>query len=87
MNKAEIVYHLRDRWKAVEEIERQELRAMTLEQHLQKLNAIVRFAIETGMKRKDDDSEAVIFLRWAKIKEKYEAGERQELFRRHTSDT
>ena len=76
MNKTEIIYHLRDRWKAVEEIQRQELRAMTLEQHWQKLNAIVRFAIETGMKRKDDDGEAVIFLRWAKLKAAYETGQK-----------
>ena len=33
-------------WKAVEEIERQELRAMSLEEHWRKLNAIVRFALE-----------------------------------------
>jgi len=66
----------RERWKAVEEIERQELRAMTLEEHWRKLNAIVRFAIETGMHRDDDDdeSEMEVFLRWAKIKAKYEAG-------------
>jgi hypothetical protein len=31
MNKEEMVYHLRGRWKEVEEFERQELRAMTLE--------------------------------------------------------
>jgi hypothetical protein len=61
-----------ERWKAVEEIERQELRAMTLEDHWRKLNAIVRFAIEMGMKREDDDSEMEVFLRWAKIKEQYE---------------
>jgi hypothetical protein len=76
MDKAEIVYHLRDRWKAVEEIERQELRAMTLEQHWQKLNEIVRFAIETGMKRKDDDGEATVFSRWAKLKADHEAGQK-----------
>ena len=64
----------RERWKAVEEIERQELRAMTLEEHWRKLNAIVRFAIETGMHRDDDESEMEVFLRWAKIKAKYEAG-------------
>lgn len=64
----------RERWKAVEEIERQELRAMTLEEHWRKLNAIVRFAIETGMHRDDDEGEMEVFLRWAKIKAKYEAG-------------
>lgn len=64
----------RDRWKAVEEIERQELRAMSLEEHWRKLNAIVRFAIETGIQRDNDDGEMEVFLRWAKIKAKYEAG-------------
>jgi len=63
-----------ERWKAVYEIERQELRAMTLEEHWQKLNAIVRFAIETGMQRDDNNGEMEVFLRWAKIKAQYEAG-------------
>jgi hypothetical protein len=74
MNADEIRFHLRGRWKAVEEIERQELRAMSLDEHWQKLNAIVRFAIETGMKRTDDDGEMEVFQRWAKLKEMYEAG-------------
>lgn len=39
----------KDRWKAEEEIERQELRAMTFEDHWRKQNSIVRFALETGM--------------------------------------
>jgi hypothetical protein len=64
----------KERWKAVEEIERQELRAMSLEEHWRKLNAIVRFAIESGMKWDDDNGEMEVFLRWAKIKAKYEAG-------------
>jgi hypothetical protein len=68
MNAEEIRFHLRDRWKAVEQIERDELRAMSLEKHWQKINAIVRFAIETGMKRADDDGEMEVFLRWAKLK-------------------
>ena len=63
-----------ERWKAVEEIEREELRAMTLEDHWRKLNAIVRFAIEAGIKRDDDDGEMEVFLRWAKIKAQHEAG-------------
>ena len=41
----------KDRWKAVEEIEKQELRAMTLEEHWRKLNAIARFAIEMGAEK------------------------------------
>ena len=47
---------------------------MSLEEHWRKLNAIVRFAIETGMKRDGDDGEMEVFLRWAKIKAQYEAG-------------
>lgn len=58
----------KERWKAVEEIEREELRAMSLEEHWRKLNAIVRFTIETGMKRDDDDGEMEVILRWAKLK-------------------
>ena len=52
----------KERWKAVQEIERQELRAMSLEEHWRKLNAIVRFAIETGMQRDDDNGEMEVFL-------------------------
>lgn len=64
----------KDRWKAVEEIERQELRAMTLEEHWRKLNAIVRFAMEAGIEINKDDSEMEVFLRWAELKTRYEAG-------------
>jgi hypothetical protein len=59
----------RDRWKAVEACEREELRAMPIEEHLQKLNAIWRFASRLGLKRKDDDGEMEVFLRWARLKE------------------
>jgi hypothetical protein len=64
----------KERWEAVEEIEREELRAMTLEDHWRKLNAIVRFAIEAGMQQEEDDGEMEVILRWAKIKAQYEAG-------------
>ena len=66
----------KERWKAVEEIERQELRAMTPEQHWQKLNAIVRFAIETGMAMESNDGEMEVWLRWAKLKARYKAGQK-----------
>lgn len=65
-----------ERWKAVEEIEQRELRAMTLDEHWQKLNAIVRFAIETGMEQDRDDGEMEVFLRWANLKARYEAGQK-----------
>lgn len=64
----------KDRWKAVEEIERQELRAMTLDEHWQKLNVTLRFALESGMEIEHDDSEMQVYLRWAEIKARYEAG-------------
>jgi hypothetical protein len=73
MNVGNIRFY-KERWKAVEEIERQELRAMTLEEHWRRMNAIVRFAVETGMKREGDDGEMEVFLRWAKLKAQYEAG-------------
>jgi hypothetical protein len=63
----------KDRWHAVEEIERQELRAMTASEHWQKLNAIVRFALETGMEIEEDHGEMEVFQRWAKLKSHYEA--------------
>jgi hypothetical protein len=47
----------RERWKAVEEIERQELRAMSLEERWQKLNAIIRFAREMPAKGAGEDEE------------------------------
>jgi hypothetical protein len=64
----------KERWKAIEEIERQELRAMTLADHWRKLNAIARFAIETGIEKDDQDGEMEVFLRWAAIKSHYESG-------------
>ncbi len=62
------------RWKAVEELEQQELRAMSLEEHWRKLNAIAHFAIELGMETERDDSEMEVFLRWAELKTQYESG-------------
>jgi hypothetical protein len=58
----------RERWKAVEEIERQELRAMSLEEHWRQINSLFRFALDLGLTRGDDDGEMVVFLRWAKLK-------------------
>ncbi|HSG42527.1 MAG TPA: hypothetical protein VLA72_05180 [Anaerolineales bacterium] len=63
----------KDRWKAVDEIRRQNLRAMTPEEHWRRLNAIVRFAIETNMEVNKDNSEMDVFLRWTKLKVLYEA--------------
>jgi len=62
-----------DRWKAVDEIRRQELRVMTPEEHWRRLNAIVRFAFESNMEVDKDNSEMDVFLRWTKLKVLYEA--------------
>jgi hypothetical protein len=58
----------RDRWKAVEEIERQELRALTTEKRWKQINELARFAIAHGLTRGDDDGEIEVFLRWARLK-------------------
>ena len=58
----------RERWKAVEEIERQELRAMSIEKHWKQINTLIRFAIENGLTRGEDNSEMEVFLRWEKLR-------------------
>lgn len=58
----------RERWKAVEEIERQELRAMSIETHWKQINNLIRFAIEHELTRGDDDGEMEVFRRWAKLR-------------------
>jgi hypothetical protein len=65
--KSELQFY-RDRWKAVEEVERQELRAMTIEKHWKQINVLARFALENGLIRNDDDGEMEVFLRWARLK-------------------
>jgi len=58
----------RERWKAVEEIERQELRAMSLDEHWRQINSLFQFALGVGLTRGGDDGEKDVFLRWAKLK-------------------
>lgn len=58
----------RDRWNAVKEIERQELRSMSVEKHWKQINTLLRFAIENGLTRGDNDGEMDVFFRWAKLK-------------------
>jgi hypothetical protein len=72
MNAEEMRYHLRDRWKAVEEIERQELRASTVRENWMKLNRIMLRAKRLNLSREHNNGEMEVYLRWAKIKEKYE---------------
>jgi hypothetical protein len=58
----------RDRWKAVEEIERQELRASTPQSNWKQLNSIVRRSMRLGLKRGDNGEEMSVFLRWEIIR-------------------
>lgn len=69
MNADEIRFHLRDRWKAVEEIERQELRAMSMETRLKQIVAILGLGMGLGFSFEPDESELEVFKRWAKLKE------------------
>ena len=55
----------RERWKAVEEIERQ---------GIAKHNLIERLLISLGIKSDNDVDQMQIILRWAKLKDLYEQG-------------
>jgi len=68
MDVGDIGFYL-NRWKAVEEIERQELRSASMEICLRQLNAIWRLAKGLGFSFEPDESEIEVFTRWAKIKE------------------
>jgi len=60
-----------ERWKAVEEIERQELRALTPKRNWIHLNSIMRRAKRLGIRRGIDNGEMEIFNRWEKIRKYY----------------
>jgi hypothetical protein len=59
----------RERWKAVEEFEREELRSLTMEMRLQQMITIWRMAVGLGFSFESDNSEMEVFARWAKLKE------------------
>ena len=70
MNAGDIRFY-KERWKAVEEIERQELRALTPKRNWKHLNSIMRRAKRLGVQGGDDDGEMEVFKRWAKIRKHY----------------
>jgi hypothetical protein len=59
----------RERWKAVEEFEREELRSLTMEMRLQQMIAIWGMAMGLGFSFEPDEGEIEVFARWAKLKE------------------
>ncbi|HRJ54745.1 MAG TPA: hypothetical protein PLV64_00555 [Anaerolineales bacterium] len=63
----------RERWKAVEEIERQELRASTVQTNWRQLNSILRRSIRLELRRGHDDGESEIFKRWTILRSHYES--------------
>lgn len=67
-----MVYHLRGRWKEVEEIERRELMSLSMESRLKKMNSIFGLAIGLGYHLIQDDSEFEVFNRWTILREQYE---------------
>lgn len=69
MNAEEVRFLLRDRWKAVEEFERQELRLLSMETRLNQMNAIWRLGKGLGFSFEPDESEMEVFAHWAKLKE------------------
>jgi hypothetical protein len=59
----------RERWKAVEEFEREELRLLSMEMRLQQMMTIWRMAVGLGFSFEPDNSELEVLTRWAKLKE------------------
>jgi hypothetical protein len=62
-----------ERWKAVEEIERRELRALTPQTNWRQLNSIVRRAMRLGLQSSDNESEMKVFTRWGILRQQYES--------------
>ena len=60
----------RERWKAVEEFERKELRSLSMQTRLEQMNIIWRMGIGLNFSFNSDDSEMAVFSRWAKLKER-----------------
>jgi len=58
-----------DRWRAVAEVELQELRSTSVETKWRQLNSIISLAIRMGI-FKQDPSEELVYQQWAKLKEK-----------------
>ena len=63
----------RDRWRAVEAVEREEHRTASIALRWQQTNAIFRLAMGMGLlSNNPDDQEQEIYRRWARLKEAYE---------------
>ena len=70
MNTAEAKAY-RERWREIEEIERQEAQAATLQERWRQLNALKGPAARLRITRKEDEGELETFFRWATLENKY----------------
>lgn len=68
MDKA-LVQHFRQRWQLVEEIQRSEARAASLELRWRQLNAMYRLSQRLKLTAPQTD-EIAVYERWAKLKAK-----------------
>ena len=59
----------RERWKAVEEIERQELQQLTIEDRWRQINWLWAVGKALGFSFEPDESEREVYERWARLKE------------------
>lgn len=70
---AKLVREYRKRYEAVAQIEAAERRAATIEERWEKLNALVRMAVALGVDiRAESPDDAVVWERWARLKERAE---------------
>ena len=65
----------RNRWRAVEAVEREEQKGASVALRWQQANAIFRLAMGMGLlSNNPDDQEQEVYQRWARLKEAYESG-------------
>jgi hypothetical protein len=65
----ELLIAYRDRWRAVEEVERKENRTASVALRWQQTNAIFRLAIGLGLlPNQEDDQKQEVYRRWAVLK-------------------
>ena len=64
------LHEYRERWRAVEQIERMEMRSTSPQVRWSQLNALMRLANGLGISPGPDEfQEAIEFERWARLKE------------------
>jgi len=62
-----------ERWQKIRELEKQAILAASIYECFEKLRALLQIGHEFGLDTGWDEEELIVYERWAKIKEKYEA--------------